>query len=245
MRNIKLIIEYDGTNYSGWQRQNDVITIQETIENAIKRITSEEIKLIASGRTDKKVHALGQVANFFTDSNIPGANFKFCLNIELPKDVQIIESEEVPIDFHSRFDAKRKKYRYLIYNNRISSPIYRNYSCHVIRNLDIDEMKKSISYFIGTHDFRSFMGPKSDIDTSIRTIYNMEIIKDGKFIEINIEGNSFLRHMIRIIVGTLIYIGLGKIKKEEIKYMLNNKNRILAGPTAPAQGLFLEKVFYE
>lgn len=244
MRNIKLIIEYDGSNYSGWQRQNDVTTIQETIESTLEKTTGKKTQLIASGRTDKKVHALGQVANFFTDSNIPGANFKYCLNTKLPKDIQIIESKEVPVNFHSRFDAKGKRYKYLIYNNSIASPIYRNYSCHVRKDLDIKEMKEALAYFIGTHDFKSFMGPKSDIDTSIRTIYNMEISSRGRLIEIVIEGKSFLRHMIRIIVGTLIYIGMGKIKKEKIRCMLNKGNRTLAGPTAPPQGLFLQEVFY-
>lgn len=245
MRNIKIIIEYDGTNYAGWQSQNDVISIQETIENTIKNVTGEKVKIIASGRTDKKVHALGQVANFFTKSTIPGASFKFPLNMELPEDIQIIESEEVPFEFHSRFDAKKKRYRYRIYNNRIASPIHRNYSCHIIKKLNLNKMREAANYFIGTHDFKAFMAAKSEVDTTIRTIYKIEIIENEKFIDIVFEGKSFLRHMIRIISGTLIYVGLDKIKTENIKDIINMKNRSLAGPTAPAQGLFLEEVFYK
>ena len=245
MKNIRLLIEYEGTNYSGWQRQNKRRTIQEEIEKAIKKITREDVNLIASGRTDRGVHAKGQVANFRTHSIIPGENYKFALNIKLPEDIRILESYEVDIDFHSRFWAKNKKYKYIIYNGKMPTAIYRNFSYHVDWDLNIDDMRDSIKYFIGYHDFESFMGRKTSVDTTMRTIYSMEIEEDGDFIEITIEGKSFLRNMIRIIVGTLIFVGRGRIAKEDLPGIIQGKNRILAGPTAPAQGLFLEKVYYE
>lgn len=245
MKNIKLLIEYEGTNYSGWQRQHKKRTIQEEIEKAIKKIAKEDVNLIASGRTDRGVHAKGQVANFRTHSIIPGGNYKFALNIKLPDDIRIIDSCEVGMDFHSRFHANYKRYRYIIYNGKMPSAIYRNFSYHVSYDLDIDEMSASLEHFIGYHDFESFMGRKTKVDTTMRTIYSMEIERCGDFIEITIEGKSFLRNMIRIMVGTLIFIGRGIMSKEDLPGIIQGKDRILAGPTAPAQGLFLEKVYYE
>lgn len=245
MKNIKLLIEYEGTNYSGWQKQRRRNTIQEEIERAIKKVTGEKVKLIASGRTDKGVHAKGQVANFRTHSTIPGENYKFALNIKLPEDIKILESCEVDIDFHARFCAKNKRYKYIIYNGKMPRPLYRNFSYHVNWDLDIDEMRDSLKYFIGYHDFESFKGPKTDTDTTMRTIYNIELQTYEELIEITIEGKSFLRNMVRIIVGTIIYIGMGRINKEDLPGIIKGKNRVLAGPTAPGQGLFLEKVYYD
>lgn len=245
MRNIKLTIEYDGTNYSGWQSQEDVTGVQEVIEKAIAKATGEEIRIVGSGRTDAKVHAKGQVANFFTNSTIPGDKFIHSLNMNLPDDVKILKSEEVNIDFHSRFSAKKKRYRYIIYNRKIESPLYRNFSYHVGRTLNIEEMRKATNYFIGEKDFRSFMVSKAIVHTAVREIYSMDIIRNGDFIEIVVEGKSFLRNMIRIIVGTLVFVGVGRIKSEDVKKIIEGKKRTLAGPTAPAQGLFLEKVYYD
>lgn len=245
MRNIKLTIEYEGTAYAGFQSQNNALGIQEVIEEAIGKVTGESIDLIASGRTDKGVHALGQVANFFTKSNIPARNFIFAINRKLPEDIKIKNCEEVDLEFHSRFSAKRKRYRYVIYNNRTERPIYRNFSYHVIKKIDKNKIKKCIPYFIGTHDFNSFMGPKTKVKDTIRTIYSIKVEENGDFLEIVIEGNNFLRHMVRIIVGTLIYVGIGKIKVEDVPYIIKSKNRRLAGITARPQGLFLEKVYYD
>lgn len=245
MRNIKLVIEYDGTAYSGWQSQDNGVGIQEIIEKAIKKTTGEKVKLIGSGRTDARVHAKGQVANFFTNSNIPGDRFIYALNINLPYDIQIVESEEVDMEFHSRFSAKKKRYRYVIYNGKILRPLYRNFSYHVGRTLDIEEMQKSVDCFIGEKDFKSFMGRKSIVHTTIREIYNVEIIKNGEFIEIVFEGKSFLKNMIRIIVGTLVFVGIGRIKSHDVENIIESRKRSLAGPTAPPQGLFLEKVYYK
>lgn len=245
MRNIKLIIEYDGGAYSGFQSQDHCLGIQEVIEKAIESVTGEKEKLIASGRTDKGVHASGQVANFFTESNIPAEKFMYALNTKLPDDIKIKFSEAVDMNFHSRFSAKGKRYRYIVYNSKLERPLYRNYSYHIRKDLDIGEIEKSLPYFIGTHDFKSFMGPKTKFKDTIRTIYSIEVEKNGDFLEIVIEGNNFLRHMVRIIVGTLIFVGTGKIKKEEIPKIINGKDRILAGITAGPEGLFLEKVYYD
>ena len=244
MKNVRLLIEYDGTNYSGWQKQDDVPSIQEEIEKAIQKVTGEEVNLVASGRTDKGVHALGQVANFYTESNIPGDRFRASLNTKLPLDIQIRESEEVDMDFHSRFSASKKRYRYLIYNNRIARPVYRNLSFHVRKPMDIDKLKEASQVFVGTHDFESFMARKSVVDTTERTIYSIDVVENGEFIEVIIVGKSFLRHMIRIMIGTLVDVSLGKKDIEDINSILEGKNRSLAGVTAPAQGLFLEKVYY-
>lgn len=245
MRNIKLLIEYDGSNYSGWQFQENAISIQETIQDAIKKVTGESVKLIGSGRTDAKVHALGQVANFLTNSTIPGDRFKYALNIKLPDDITILESEEVSLDFHSRFSATYKKYKYLIYNNEIPSALLRNYTFHVKEELNIEDMKKAARFFIGTHDFASFMATRSDVKTTVRTIYDVRINKNKEIIEVVVEGNSFLRNMIRIIIGTLVEVGKGKIKIFDIEKIILSKNRMAAGPTAPPQGLYLERVFYD
>lgn len=245
MRNIKLTIEYEGTAYSGWQSQNDVVGIQEVIETAIKKITGEKVKLVGSGRTDAGVHAMGQVANFYTKSSIPANKIKIPLNINLPDDIKIIESVEVDSDFHSRFSATKKRYRYIIYNGKMPRPLYRSYSYHVSRNLNIDEMRKASKYFIGEKDFKSLMGRGAVVHTTVKKLYSIEISQNGEFIEIVVEGKSFLKNMVRIIVGTLIFVGIGRIKSKDVEKIIEGRKRSLAGPTAPAHGLFLEKVYYD
>lgn len=244
MKNVKLTIEYDGINYHGWQYQDNVNSIQEEIEKALTKITGDYIDIIGSGRTDAGVHAKGQVANFYTTSEFPTERFKYALNMKLPRDIIIVNSEEVGLDFHSRFDAKAKQYKYIIYNNEMPSAIYRNYSCHIINVLNIEEMRMGAEYLLGTHDFNSFMTRGTIVRDTIRTIYSIDIKKKDCFVEITLNGSSFLRSMIRIIVGTLILIGKGKLKKESLPDIISGKKRCLSGPTAPPQGLYLEKVFY-
>ncbi len=245
MRNIKLTIEYEGTNYSGWQSQKNVVGIQEVIERAIEKTTGEKVKLIAAGRTDARVHARGQVANFHTNSKIPAQRFKESLNINLPDDIKVIQSEEVDIAFHSRFNASKKRYRYIIYNGETPRPLYRNFSYHVHRTLNIHEMRKATKYLIGEKDFRSFMGRTALVHTTVKELYSIDIIEKGEFIEIVLVGKSFLKNMVRIIVGTLVYVGIDRIKSKDVEKIIEGRKRSLAGPTAPAQGLFLEKVYYE
>ncbi|NLY85068.1 MAG: tRNA pseudouridine(38-40) synthase TruA [Tissierellia bacterium] len=244
MKNIKLIIEYEGTNYSGWQIQENAITIQGKIEEALEKLLGEKVKLIGSGRTDGKVHALGQVANFLTSSNIPGDRYKYALKQLLPEDITIIDSEEVDINFHSRFDAIKKRYKYLVYNGKMPRALYRNFTYHLPYEVDIEKMIEASKYFCGTHDFAAFMAANSDVNSTIRTIYDISIIRKKDLIQFTVEGNSFLRHMVRIIVGTLLYVGLGKIQVKAIPEIIRDGKREKAGPTVPPQGLYLEKVFY-
>ncbi|WP_077368813.1 tRNA pseudouridine(38-40) synthase TruA [Anaerosalibacter sp. Marseille-P3206] len=244
MRNIKLTIEYEGTNYHGWQVQPNAITVQGEIVKAINNITKENVNLIGSGRTDSGVHAKGQVANFITNSKIPEDKFSYAINSQLPLDIAITKSEEVPIDFHSRYDAIGKRYRYLIYNRPIRSPLYKNYAYHIPYELDFEKMNVAKEQFLGTHDFKAFMSSGSEIEDTVRTIHSISITKQDSLIIFQVEGNGFLYNMVRIIVGTLVEVGNGKKEKDSISQIIKSKNRMSAGHTAPANGLYLEKVFY-
>lgn len=243
MRNIKITIQYNGKNYCGWQKQNNSPGIQGTIEKAIFDITREEVKITGSGRTDAGVHALGQVANFKTNSQIPVDRIPNALNAKLPKDISIVKAEEVDEDFHSRYSAKKKTYRYQIYNSLYRSPIYADISYPVKYDLDIDKMKKEAKSLIGTYDFKGFMSSGSSVIDTVRTIYNIEVSKSEDLIIIEIEGNGFLYNMVRIIAGTLVDIGRGRIA-EKMSTIIESKSRSMAGHTAPAHGLFLKKVDY-
>ena len=243
MRNIKITIQYNGKNYCGWQKQNNSPGIQGTIEKAIFDITREEVKITGSGRTDAGVHALGQVANFKINSQIPVDRIPNALNAKLPKDISIVKAEEVDEDFHSRYSAKKKTYRYQIYNSLYRSPIYADISYPVKYDLDIDKMKKEAKSLIGTYDFKGFMSSGSSVTDTVRTIYNIEVSKSEDLIIIEIEGNGFLYNMVRIIAGTLVDIGRGRIA-EKMSTIIESKSRSMAGHTAPAHGLFLKKVDY-
>lgn len=243
MRNIMLTIEYEGTNYVGWQKQKNSLAIQEVIEKAISSITQEEVDLTASGRTDSGVHALGQVANFKTHSKIPADKIPGAINSKLPEDISILEAKEVSIDFHSRYSAIRKRYRYAILNSKYKRPIYRKFSYNINYKLDFDKMKIEARHLIGEHDFRSFMSSGSSIISTVRTIYDVTIEKEGDLIILEIEGNGFLYNMVRIITGTLIDIGREKINIS-LDEIIKSKNRNKAGHTAPSTGLFLKKVYY-
>jgi len=244
MINVKLTIQYDGTDYCGWQKQKNGRSIQEEIEKAIYRVTGERVDLIGSSRTDGGVHALGQVANFKTESTIPPDRFKYALNSFLPQDISIISSELVPDSFHSRFDAKGKMYRYTIYNRDIRNPIYNRYAYHVPRKLDLIAMEKGAECFLGSHDFKAFMASGSNAKSTVRTITSISLDKSEDLIFLTIEGNGFLYNMVRIIAGTLIEVGFGRIKWQSIPHIIESGDRTSAGHTAPPQGLCLEKVYY-
>lgn len=245
MRNIKLIIEYDGTRFHGWQKQPTILTVQGELENLISQLLGEEVILFGSGRTDKGVHAKGQVANFHTNSKIPGEKFKYAINNHLPNDIVIRESREVGEEFNSRFSATGKEYRYLIYNSKIRSPILRNYTYHVPYKLHIDKMQKATSYFLGAHDFCSFMASGSSVTDTVRTIHDMCLKNKDNIIDFRVKGNGFLYNMVRIIVGTLIEVGAGKINIDVVLDIIEAKDRTKAGHTAPPQGLYLERVYYD
>lgn len=246
MRNIKLTIEYDGKEFNGWQKQPNKLNIQGTIEQAIKTITGEEIELNASGRTDAGVHALGQVANFKTDSNIPIEKIAIAINSNLKKSIRILKAEEVEERFHSRLSCKKKTYRYVINNSDIPSAIYRNLETHIPIKLDVEKMQEGAKYLEGEHDFKSFKASGTSSKSSVRTIYSAKAIQmPNERIYIELTGNGFLYNMVRIIAGTLVEVGSGKIKPEEIKSIIEAKDRAMAGKTLPPQGLFLVSVNYE
>lgn len=243
MRNLKLTIQYDGTKYCGWQKQPNSSGIQGTIEYAIYEITKEKVNIIGSGRTDAGVHALGQVANLKTNSNIPAARIPDALNAKLPKDISIIDCQEVSDDFHSRYSATGKIYRYLIYNKPYRSPLYKDISYHVRYDLDIEKMRVEAQSLLGTHEFKGFMSSGSSVKDTVRTIHNISIEYSGDLIVLEVEGNGFLYNMVRIIVGTLVDIGRGRIDKP-LEEIIASQDRGEAGHTAPAHGLFLKKVHY-
>lgn len=244
MRNIKLTIEYDGKPYNGWQKQPNKPNIQGEIERAIYNITKEEVDLIGSGRTDAGVHALGQVANFKTNSNIPIEKLALAINSQLKNSIIIKKAEEVDERFHSRYNAKHKTYRYIINNSPCGTAIYRNLEyCFPIK-LDVAKMQEAAKYFEGEHDFKAFKSSGTSAKNSVRTIYNASVKQEGEKIIIELTGNGFLYNMVRIISGTLLDVGLQKIKPEEIKNIIEEKDRQKAGKTLPAHGLYLVEVKY-
>ena len=245
MRNIKLVIEYDGKKFGGWQKQPTKLNIQGEIEKAIEEITGEKVELYASGRTDSGVHSLGQVANFKTNSNIEIEKIPYAINSKLKKSIVIKSAEEVDLNFHARYNCKRKKYRYIINNSQQGTAIYRDLEYHVPQKLDVDKMEKAIKYFEGEHDFSGFKASGTSSKSSVRTIYSAEIIKKDDRIIIELTGNGFLYNMVRIISGTLVDVGLGKINPEDIPGIINSKDRTKAGKTLPAHGLYLVEVQYE
>lgn len=245
LRNIKLIIEYDGTRYHGWQVQPNAPTIQGVMEGVICRISQFGARLVSAGRTDAGVHALGQVANFLTPSDLSPEVLKRAINALLPRDICVKEVEEVFAEFHARYLAKRKRYRYRILQRKTGSAFYHRYCWILPYELSLEQMKKASRYIIGTHDFSSFQSTGSNPGSPVREIYRLDILeKDEGWIDFVVEANGFLKQMVRNIVGTLAEVGRGKKASEDLVFILDQKDRRLAGATAPPQGLFLEKVFY-
>ena len=259
VRNIKLTIQYDGTNYHGWQVQSNGISIQQVIEEVIFSIMKKKSRLTTSGRTDAGVHALSQVANFKTNSTLDTDKLKKGLNSILPKDIVILDAQEVPLDFHAMKCAKKKLYRYDINNSPFPDAFSFKFTKFIPYFLNVSSMKIASQHFLGTHDFSAFRSSSCGAQTTVRTIYKIEISQ--KFfnnienrgnelsfppccISIEVEGNGFLKNMVRNIVGTLIEVGRKKLVSEDIKKILASRDRKNAGPTASPQGLFLVKVFY-
>lgn len=246
MRNIKLILEYCGTNYHGWQSQagSGLPTIQGTLEQAIRDVTGESVSLYSSGRTDAGVHALGHVANFFTSSSMPAGAWQYVLNRRLPDDIRVISSEDVPPDFHARRSAHSKVYRYVILNRPHPTAIYRNLAWHVSRPLDIENMRRAAEMLVGRHDFAAFRSSDCGAKSTERTVMGIEIRRRGEFVEIDMEADSFLMHMARNIAGTLAEAGIGRFSPVDVAAILASRDRSKAGKTAPAHGLYLVTVYY-
>ncbi|HDL90026.1 MAG TPA: tRNA pseudouridine(38-40) synthase TruA [Thermodesulforhabdus norvegica] len=245
-RNFRLILEYDGSNYHGWQRQKGLITVQEVVESCLGIMLDRPVKVRASGRTDAGVHAFGQVVNFYAATNLSPEDFQNGLNSLLPEDVVVVGAEEVDLSFHARFSAKRKVYCYRILNRRLRFPLLRNYAWHIPAKLDIEAMRDALKHFLGEHDFSAFMASKSSVKSRVRTVFKAELDEFGSGnLVMTFEANGFLRHMVRIMVGTVVEVGLGKRVPGDIPAILKSLDRLQAGRTAPAHGLYLMKVIYD
>lgn len=243
-KNFKLVIQYDGRPFSGWQVQPDGISVQGVLEECLEKIVGVRPNVHGSGRTDSGVHAHGQVASVRLRTHHSSRVIKKALNATLPPAVRIISAKPVDIDFHARFSAKEKTYRYLIISGKTRSPFSPWYAFWYKYSLSLEPMRKAAGYLLGEHDFASFMASGSDVKSSVRTITRLDLAMGGGMYSFTVSGNGFLRHMVRNIVGTLILVGQGRIKPEDMKKILESKNRENAGPTAPAQGLSLVKVSY-
>lgn len=244
MKRIRLLISYDGTNYCGWQVQINGITVEEVVNKTLTDLLGEPIEVIGASRTDSGVHAVGNVAVFDSDTRIPAEKISFALNQRLPNDIRIQKSDEVPLDWHPRFQESVKTYEYKILNRRFPDPLKRLYTHFVYMPLDVEQMKQAATYLVGEHDFASFCSAGSQVQSTVRTVYTLEVEKEEDVISIRISGNGFLYNMVRIIVGTLMKVGLGVYPPEHVMEILEAKDRYAAGPKAPACGLTLININY-
>lgn len=245
MKRVKLTVAYDGTNYCGWQIQPNGVTIEEKLNQAICKLTGEEITVIGASRTDSGVHALGNVAVFDTNSSIPPERFSYALNQRLPEDIVIVKSEEVPLEWHPRYQDTLKTYEYHIINSRVAIPTKRLYNCFISFPLDAEKMRQGAAYIVGEHDFASFCCIRTNAKTTVRTVTDLQIVQNGEEITIRITGNGFLYNMVRIIAGVLIRVGRGFYEPEKVKELLDGVERTQEAITAPPQGLYLIEIQYE
>jgi tRNA pseudouridine38-40 synthase len=256
MRNIRMTLQYDGTDFQGWQSQaQGERTVQDVLETAIMNITGEEVRISAAGRTDTGVHALEQVVSFPTASKLGGDTLARALNAVLPPDVRVLECRDVPEDFHPRYGARSKRYVYIVANMEVLSPFVSRYAWHMRRPLDVEAMRSAVLHLTGEHDFRAFMAAGSSVKTTVRELTELRLTEEGsigflgftlegRFLRLEAEGNGFLRHMVRNIAGTMVEVGKGRMAPEYVREILVSGDRDLAGPTAPARGLFLERITY-
>ena len=245
MKRIKLTVAYDGTDYCGWQIQKNGITVEEVLNRALSRLTGEEITVVGASRTDAGVQARGNVAVFDTDTRIPAERIVYAVNALLPEDVVVVRSEEVPAGWHPRKCVSVKTYEYRILNKEFPDPVRRRDTYFVSFSLDIERMRRAAEYLKGEHDFKSFCSAQTAVETTVRTIYDLDIKKEGEIITIRVRGNGFLYNMVRIIAGTLAGVGRGYFEPEDMERMLEAKDRTQAGVTAPPQGLTLVGIEYE
>lgn len=243
-KRIKLTIAYDGTNYCGWQVQPNGITVEEVINKALCKLTGEDIAVIGASRTDSGVHALGNVAVFDSATSIPPERIAMALNQRLPDDIVIVKSEEVAPDFHPRYCDCEKTYEYHIINTRTPIPTKRLTNYFVSYDLDVERMQQAADYLVGEHDFVSFCNVRTQVEDTVRTVTELEVLREGEEITIRISGNGLLYNMVRIIVGTLVRVGRGFYTPEKVKAILEAKDRKAAGVTAPAHGLMLVEIRY-
>ena len=244
MKRVKLTVAYDGTRYSGWQVQQNAVTIEEVLNKALSKLTGEEIAVIGASRTDAGVHAMGNVAVFDTESTIPGERFLYVLNQKMPEDIVIVASEEVPLTWHPRHQDTLKTYEYRILNAKLPDPTRRLYTNFVSFDLDIDLMRKGAAYLVGEHDFAGFCSVKTNAKTTVRTITDLQVLQKGDEIIIRVTGNGFLYNMVRIIAGVLIRVGRRYYPPEKVLALLEGRERTGEAVTAPPQGLCLMEIQY-
>lgn len=244
MKRIMLTVAYDGTNYCGWQLQKNGETIESMLDGALKSLTGEDIHVLGASRTDSGVHAMGNVAVFDTEARMPGEKYVYALNQRLPEDIRVQRSCEVPMDFHPRYQKTVKTYEYRILNREFPLPAYRLNTHFTYCPLDEKKMQQAADFLLGEHDFQSFCAAGAQVKSTVRTIYELKVIREGELLTIRITGNGFLYNMVRIIAGTLIKVGCGDWEPEYVQEILETRDRAKAGPTAPARGLTLMEIRY-
>lgn len=245
MKRVCLIVAYDGTNYHGWQAQSNAVTIEQILNESLSKLLNEEIEIIGASRTDAGVHAEGNVAVFDTDSHIPPEKIGMAVNRYLPEDIVVQESYEVPADFHPRKCDSIKTYEYRILNRRTDLPVKSRNTYLVYKKLDIDRMREAAAYFVGQHDFRNFCSSHTQARSTVRIIYSLDIEQEEDEIVITVCGNGFLYNMVRMIAGTLVDIGTGRMEPEEIPRILARRDRVYSVSKAPAKGLTLKDIEFE
>ncbi len=244
-RRIRLIVAYDGTNYVGWQLQENGVSVQQKLNEALLAVTGEQIRVHGSGRTDSGVHARAQVAHFDTTARMPADKFAIAMNMRLPRDIRVLFSEEVPEEFHARFSAKNKTYRYTVQMGLHADVFSRFTALHLHTPINFEKMALAARDALGEHDFCAFMTTGSKIESTVRTVTRSEWTRDGAFLFYDVSANGFLYNMVRILVGTMLEIGAGNLPVNAISHALETNNRLDAGPTAPAHGLMLIRVVYD
>ena len=242
---VKMVVAYDGTNYSGWQIQPNGVTIEQKLNEALQALLGEDIRVTGASRTDAGVHSLGNVCIFDTDTRMPAEKISYALNQRLPEDIVVQDSCEVPDTFHPRFSRSRKTYEYRILNRRFPIPTLRHDTYFYYRPLDVEAMKEAAGYLVGEHDFKSFCTVGAQVETTVRTIYDLTVTKEEDVIKIRVTGNGFLYNMVRILAGTLISVGIHEQEPEDMTRVLAACDRTAAGPTAPACGLTMVGISYE
>lgn len=243
-RRILLTVSYDGTAYAGWQLQENAVAVQQRLEEALEKLIGSPIRVTGASRTDAGVHAMGQRAHFDTYSRIPPEKYPFALNTCLPSDIRVLEGVQVPGTFHARFDAAGKRYTYRIHNAPHASALWRNVTAHVPQKLDAAKMRQSLTALLGTHDFRAFQASGGTAKTTVRTLTQASLDQNGNELTLTVCGNAFLYNMVRIIAGTMIDIGMGRLQPDAFARALCSGNRLDLGVTAPACGLELSQIFY-
>ncbi len=244
MRTIVLTLEYDGTAYVGWQTQPNGLAVQEVVEKALAEILGHKVHVHASGRTDAGVHARGMVAHFHTETNLPLKAFREGVNTFLPYDIAIKEVREMPADFHARFSARGKWYRYTIYRGEVRSPLVARSAWYRRGHLDLSLMRTAAEILVGQHDFKAFRSSSCVAKTTVREIFSIDVSTDNEFIYVDVRGSGFLKNMVRMIVGTLVDVGLGRRPAGDVATLVAGTDEMVCGQTAPAHGLCLQEVWY-